>query len=261
MSSRSEGTSRISRALTYVLRHHATRLGLHIGPDGFVPLRDVLALGDGAMPQLRGVREEEVRIIVRECPKQRFKLQTALDGTLLIRANQGHSIREGIDDDAMLTRITPEAACNIHAAVHGTYLAAWRGIERSGGLSRMRRRHVHFADLTPIHGGGAASAATSADEVLALRAVAAHVRLAVDAGAHTAAATAIAAAETSDDALGSGDDGMATGMAGGVAPARAPVSGLRTAAEVHVYLDVPALVRDGARVARGQRRHPVRRRG
>ncbi|XP_062473494.1 basic salivary proline-rich protein 2-like, partial [Pezoporus occidentalis] len=75
---------RLSKALSYVLRHGAAAEGLPMGPDGFVPLGALLRL-----PRFRGVSEREVRNVVAADPKGRFRLSPE---PLRIRANQGHSL-------------------------------------------------------------------------------------------------------------------------------------------------------------------------
>lgn len=54
---------------------------------GFVSVAAILALPSG-----RSFNEEDVRRVVSNCPKQRF-LWKEQDGSLLIRANQGHSMQ------------------------------------------------------------------------------------------------------------------------------------------------------------------------
>ena len=60
-----------------------------------------------------------------------------------MRANQGHSVSLGLDDAAMMAEVSAAEADGL-VCVHGTFLASWPAI-RAGGLSRMQRRHVHFA--------------------------------------------------------------------------------------------------------------------
>ena len=66
-----------------------------------------------------------------------------------IRANQGHTLR-GLDPDKLLTRVSDPAALPV--VLHGTYRVAWPLIKK-GGLSRMKRNHVHFAPGLPGAGG------------------------------------------------------------------------------------------------------------
>ena len=112
------------------------------------------------LPRFKGVTPEAVHALVAADLKGRFELRgggggggdgdgqqsSAEDGTQLtmIRACQGHTLQGGLDDEAMLTRVTTEDYDAVTEAVHGTTMAAWETI-REQGLSRMRRRHVHLA--------------------------------------------------------------------------------------------------------------------
>ena len=147
---------RLSKRLSHLLRHGALDAGLGdcMTPEGFVPLRRVLAI-----PRFGGVTVEEVRALVAADAKGRFEMRTtstaASDGdgnpsALLIRACQGHTMGGVLDDDAMLTRLTVDDD-RVREAVHGTSMKAWTLI-RERGLSRMRRRHVHLATGLPGHG-------------------------------------------------------------------------------------------------------------
>ncbi|XP_021239370.1 tRNA 2'-phosphotransferase 1, partial [Numida meleagris] len=78
---------RLSKALSYVLRHGARDAGLPMGEDGFVEVGALLQL-----PRFVGVSEEEVRSVVDADPKGRFALRPH---PLRIRANQGHSLQVG----------------------------------------------------------------------------------------------------------------------------------------------------------------------
>ena len=163
----------LSKNLSQLLRHGALQAGLGdcLTPEGFVPLRRVLAL-----PRFKGVTHEVVQALVADDVKGRFELRVvdtpdghepggaekkpstpASDGThghghqtttmtYMIRACQGHTLQGGLDDEAMLTRVTGEEDGDdaVTEAVHGTSMAAWATM-REQGLSRMRRRHVHLA--------------------------------------------------------------------------------------------------------------------
>jgi 2'-phosphotransferase len=142
-----------------VLRHSAPNEGLQLRPDGYVLLAALLATRT-----FQGVTREQVENVVAADAKQRFAIFTdPPTGSLLIRANQGHSIALGIDDDeAMLERLSAPPA-GPAVAVHGTRRSALEAIIASGGLSPMSRRHVHLATglpsaRTPVVSGMRASA-------------------------------------------------------------------------------------------------------
>ncbi|KAL7535795.1 hypothetical protein ACHAWF_005274, partial [Thalassiosira exigua] len=176
---------KLSKALSWVLRHAAPSLGLKLGPDGYVPVRDVLALDH---PRFRGgdgrplYREEDVLRVVRDNDKRRFSVRggatgdegerddgrdahenenldgvgekaqaatAAPRGALCIRANQGHSLR-GVRSDRLLTPLTGEELSSPDlTVVHGTTREAWEEHIREEGLSRMKRNHIHFATGLP----------------------------------------------------------------------------------------------------------------
>lgn len=123
---------RLSKTLSYYLRHRPDELGLTLGPGGYVSVDDLLrALGGRGIACDRAQLDE----VVRTSDKQRF----GFDETgALIRANQGHSTAV----DLQLPEAEPPPVL-----YHGTVAAALPEI-RAGGLRPMARHHVHLsADL------------------------------------------------------------------------------------------------------------------
>lgn len=140
-----DDSTSLSRKLTKLLRHSAKQRGLHIRPDGFVQLSEVLSL-----PEFRGLGIEQVRQIVAADNKQRYSLNEDHSDGVLIRANQGHSI-QSLDEEAMFSKIVGQdqlPAC----VVHGTYMSSWPSIKEQG-LLRMKRTHVHMAKGLPRENG------------------------------------------------------------------------------------------------------------
>ncbi|XP_027711768.1 tRNA 2'-phosphotransferase 1 isoform X2 [Vombatus ursinus] len=131
---------RLSKALSYALRHGAIKMGLPMGSDGFVPLDALLQL-----PQFRGFSLEDVRRVVETNEKQRFALRPGPPGSCVsIRANQGHSLQVA---DLELTPLrTPQHLPPV--LVHGTYRRHWPSI-RQEGLSRRGRTHIHLSPGLP----------------------------------------------------------------------------------------------------------------
>lgn len=84
---------RLSRTLSWLLRHGAEQEGLPIKPDGFVPVSEILK-----HPQFKNkVTMDELNNIVQFNKKKRFTLRTNnCTGELELRANQGHSMSVGI---------------------------------------------------------------------------------------------------------------------------------------------------------------------
>ena len=167
----------LSKALSWVLRHSAPSLGLHISPDGFVPVHDVLTLnhsrfrmnGDGGGGQRQPkYTVEDVERVVENNDKQRFRLEWKpssgaggdnasdeemdSDGkvkVLCIRANQGHSLKT-VQSTKLLIALTNEELSNPNLQIiHGTTRKAWDDYIQHKGLSRMKRNHIHFATGLP----------------------------------------------------------------------------------------------------------------
>lgn len=97
-----------SKAMTYVLRHHAEELGVAMDEAGFVRVADLL---ESEPVKRNSTTEADVREVVDKDSKGRFELANANEdvsgpagtekGELLIRAVQGHSIKT-VEDKAMM---------------------------------------------------------------------------------------------------------------------------------------------------------------
>lgn len=131
---------KLSKALSYALRHGALKLGLPMGADGFVPLHGLLQL-----PQFRSFSIEDVQRVVDANEKQRFTLRPGDPSTgLLIRANQGHSLQ--VPDLELMPLETLQALPQV--LVHGTFWKHWPSILLKG-LSCQGRTHIHLASGLP----------------------------------------------------------------------------------------------------------------
>jgi putative RNA 2'-phosphotransferase len=119
---------RISRSLSRRLRHRPQRLGLTLGPGGWVAVEELLsACALHGMPLSR----EELAVVMARNDKRRFAFDESGER---IRANQGHSVAV----DLQLTPVAPPAAL-----YHGTSRAAADTILREG-LRKLRRHHAHL---------------------------------------------------------------------------------------------------------------------
>ncbi|KZP01573.1 phosphotransferase KptA/Tpt1 [Calocera viscosa TUFC12733] len=139
---------RISKTLSYILRHGAAKEGLKMRSDGYIKVDDLLA-----RPKLKGVEFAVLEGIVKNNDKKRYQMlfeptdpvepgDTELkptEGTWWIRANQGHTLKV---EELELREI--QSAEEIPVVVHGTALKTWPAIEKTG-LSRMARNHIHLA--------------------------------------------------------------------------------------------------------------------
>ncbi|EGN95113.1 hypothetical protein SERLA73DRAFT_143184 [Serpula lacrymans var. lacrymans S7.3] len=164
---------RISKSLSWLLRHGAQSDGLVLRSDGYARVADVLA-----NPRFRGVTYPMLEDIVRQDRKQRYNLLCeagsleASSGSDVwwIRANQGHSIK------TIEIELNPIAsATDIPMAVHGTNRKAWELISTQG-LSKMKRNHIHLAQ--GIAGDSVVSGMRKSSQIL----IYIDVQKAIDAG-------------------------------------------------------------------------------
>ncbi|XP_020108972.1 tRNA 2'-phosphotransferase 1-like isoform X1 [Ananas comosus] len=142
----SERIDALGRLLTRILRHMASELNLDMRSDGYVRVRDLLKLNmtTYAKVPLRSHTVEEIKKAVKRDNKQRFSLSEE-DGELLIRANQGHTVKT-VTSESLLKPIL--SADEVQVCVHGTYKRNLESILQSG-LKRMTRLHVHFSSALP----------------------------------------------------------------------------------------------------------------
>ncbi|XP_056646483.1 tRNA 2'-phosphotransferase 1 [Diorhabda sublineata] len=125
---------RLSKTLSWLLRHGAVKEGLNIKSDGFISVVQLLE-----HKNLNGKYNlVDIERVVETDSKKRFSLRNN-KGVLEICANQGHSIN--IVDDLNLSIIDYKEDVNI---IHGTYYRYWKFIKKQG-LNRMKRNHIHFA--------------------------------------------------------------------------------------------------------------------
>src|SRR5262249_33020903 len=120
---------RISKLLSFGLRHRPETLGLRLDTAGWADVEDLLAAlaRQGATMSRRDLQE-----IVRRSDKQRFAMST--DGSR-IRANQGHSVPV----DLGLPPSEPPPRL-----YHGTVTRFLKSI-RESGIVRGSRVHVHLS--------------------------------------------------------------------------------------------------------------------
>ncbi|MBI2899351.1 MAG: RNA 2'-phosphotransferase [Planctomycetes bacterium] len=124
-----EERERLSRTLTYILRHQPGEFGLELDEEGFVPVDALLAaLAD----RVRWARPtvEHLDEVIRLSDKKRFEIR---EGRM--RALYGHSVPVRI-------RYEPQEPPEI--LWHGTSRRAISAI-RHGGLNPMGRQFVHLS--------------------------------------------------------------------------------------------------------------------
>lgn len=130
---------KLSKKLSWILRHGASTAGLVMRDDGYVRISDLMRTDN-----FRGTSFADLMTVVRSCPKQRFEVCEEEDGEFLIRATQGHSISM-VKDNGLLQKIETN---EYPLCIHGTYRRAVEPIRRTG-LNRMKRNHIHLAAAIP----------------------------------------------------------------------------------------------------------------
>lgn len=121
--------TRLSKFLSFVLRHQPDSIGLALDPAGWAEVDELLERCRAHGRELSRAQLEE---IVATSPKRRFALS---DDGRRVRANQGHSIEVDLG-------YAPAAPPDL--LYHGTVAASLEAI-RAGGLMRMERHHVHLS--------------------------------------------------------------------------------------------------------------------
>ena len=120
---------KVSKSMSYVLRHKPDAIGITLDPNGWVDV-DVLI----AAFQRNGKRytHESIDRAVAENDKQRFEFN---EDRARIRARQGHSVKVDLGY---------EPAVPPDVLFHGT---ATRNLDsvREKGLLKMNRHHVHLS--------------------------------------------------------------------------------------------------------------------
>ena len=129
----------LSKYLSFVLRHGAEKEGIAIRKDGFCLVHDILA-----KPKAKKFSLNHIKQVVDCNDKKRFELKE-IEGVLMIRAVQGHSLKEVKTEDLLEPIKNPFQYAEI---VHGTYHEPMPFIMK-GGLNKMARNHVHLAIGTP----------------------------------------------------------------------------------------------------------------
>ena len=128
---------RISRRLSYVLRHDPASVGLTLDAQGWVAVDDLLAA--------LALSRAELDAVVAGNDKRRYAVRPGPSGRDEIRASQGHSVPVDLDLEA----VPPPPVL-----YHGTSAAALPSI-RARGLERGGRHHVHLSpDVTTAHAVG-----------------------------------------------------------------------------------------------------------
>lgn len=120
---------RLSRTLTYILRHQPQEFGLELDDEGFVPVPALLDALGGRLGWLKPT-VEHLEEVIRNADKDRFEMREGR-----IRAKYGHSVPLRFRYDPVEP---PEFLW------HGTSRHAAYAIRRDG-LRPMGRQYVHLS--------------------------------------------------------------------------------------------------------------------
>lgn len=122
---------KISKSLSYWLRHRPEKIGIVIGKDGWTDVKELL---EKAQKEII-FDLEELKEVVASCDKQRFAFSEDFSS---IKANQGHSVKVELDFKEI-------AAPPV--LYHGTVKQFIESIKKSG-LIPGKRHHVHLSKDT-----------------------------------------------------------------------------------------------------------------
>lgn len=129
----SEKLTKISKQMTYILRHKAKDFGLEMEPSGYVKLDELLNI---QMLKSHKLTLEMIKEVVQKDSKQRFSLENR--PPYYIRANQGHSMQQ-VKNEECLEMLSNYA--DFQCVVHGTNSEAWEKIKFTG-LNKMNRNCI-----------------------------------------------------------------------------------------------------------------------
>ena len=122
---------KISKTMSYLLRHGAQNERLPIAKDGYLPISALIAHKN--LRRLAASKADVLQIAADD-KKARFHVRDDC-----IRANQGHSML-----NVLVNMEEIKDAFEVPVAVHGTIWTAWDHIKHQG-LSVMGRQHIHLA--------------------------------------------------------------------------------------------------------------------
>lgn len=121
---------KLSKTISFALRHAPADFGLSLDPEGWVEVNDLIRGLQKFDRSFSGVSEKQIIGINEKAEKQRWEIK---DGR--IRALYGHSLDKKIEKPA---QEPPELL------LHGTTQDALKTI-RANGLSPMSRQFVHLS--------------------------------------------------------------------------------------------------------------------
>lgn len=123
--------TKISKFLSYILRHQPEAIGLVLDDNGWADMGELIDKANRSK-EINTLTRELIHDVVKSSDKQRFAISE--DGTR-IRANQGHSVQV----DLQLKPMEPP-----EILYHGTATRFLDDILKDG-LKAQKRQHVHLS--------------------------------------------------------------------------------------------------------------------
>jgi putative RNA 2'-phosphotransferase len=121
---------RLSKTISYALRHNPDEFGLRLDAEGWVTVDDLLAALGKRSAAWRHLEEADLAQMIAQSDKPRHELHAGK-----FRARHGHSTPE---------KVVQQTATPPEVLFHGTSELALETILRDG-LKPMSRQYVHFA--------------------------------------------------------------------------------------------------------------------
>jgi len=122
---------KISKFLSFILRHGPNKVGLELDSNGFADLNAVLKVLNHRFKNFK-VTRHTIEEIIEQSEKKRFQIENSK-----IRAFYGHSI-----DDKIIMKLAVDLPPILF---HGTNLRAYNAI-KTEGLIKKKRQYVHLSD-------------------------------------------------------------------------------------------------------------------
>lgn len=122
---------KISKFLSFILRHGPDKVGLELDSNGFADLNEVLKVLNHRFTNYK-ITKYTLEEIIEQSEKRRFEIENSK-----IRAFYGHSI-----DDKIVMKEAMDLPSFLY---HGTNLKAYKGI-KTEGLIRKKRQYVHLSE-------------------------------------------------------------------------------------------------------------------
>jgi putative RNA 2'-phosphotransferase len=124
-----EQKKRISKTMSYILRHNPEEFGIVLDPEGYTEISDLV---NALHTRFDFVEESHVRSIVLTDEKQRYKIDCSR-----ICANYGHSVKELTPK---YTEVEPP-----DCLFHGTKKETYEKVINKEGIKKMNRLFVHLS--------------------------------------------------------------------------------------------------------------------